>query len=146
MATNAKTAEQLKKVLADSYTLYLKTQNYHWNVTGPQFRSLHLLFEEQYTELAAAIDVIAERIRALGHRAPGSYSEFSTLSSLKEAKDKIDAAGMVKDLHADQLAIGKLLQKTISIAEKEEDPVTADILTQRLTVHDKNAWMLGAIQ
>lgn len=144
MATNAKTAEQLKKLLADSYTLYLKTQNYHWNVTGPQFASLHALFEQQYTDLAAAIDEIAERIRALGHRAPGSFTEFSALGSLKEAKEKVDAAGMVKDLHADQLALVKALQKMIAVAEKEADAVSVGMLTDRLQVHEKNAWMLGA--
>ncbi len=144
MSTNTKTVEHLKKLLADTYTLYLKTQNYHWNVSGPSFFSLHALFEQQYTDLAAAVDEIAERIRALGERAPGSFTEFSELASLKEAKGKVEAAAMVKDLHADQLTMAKLLKKAISAAEKEEDPTSVDLLTTRLSVHEKNAWMLGS--
>lgn len=144
MAATVKSVDQLKQLLADTYTLYLKTQNYHWNVSGPAFYSLHALFEQQYTDLAAAVDEIAERIRALGERAPGSFAEFSSLASLKEAKGKVDAAGMVKDLHADQQAMAKRLKKMLSVAEKEGDTTTADLLTGRLAVHEKNAWMLGS--
>lgn len=144
MGANTKTTEHLKKLLADSYVLALKTQNYHWNVTGPNFSSLHVLFEQQYTELAAAIDTLAERIRALGHKAPGSFAEFGKLTSLKEAEDKLNASGMIKDLHSDQLALAKKLKKAIAVAEEENDATTADLLTGRLAVHEKNAWMLDA--
>lgn len=144
MKGNEKSIASLKQLLADTYTLYLKTQNYHWNVKGPGFFSLHALFEQQYTDLAAAVDEIAERIRALGHRAPGSFAEFSALATLKEAKEKTDAAGMVKDLQADQLTMVRQLKKIISSAEKEGDTTTVDVATGRLAVHEKNAWMLGS--
>jgi len=144
MGSNTKTVEHLKKLLADSYTLYLKTQNYHWNVSGAGFYSLHLLFEQQYTDLAAAVDEVAERIRALGHRAPGSFSEFSSLGSLKEAKEKVSAEGMLKDLHGDQLTMIKHLKKAIAAAEAEGDTTSADVCADRLAVHEKNAWMLNS--
>jgi starvation-inducible DNA-binding protein len=139
-------AEGLSHVLADTYTLYVKTQNYHWNVEGPRFRALHLMFEEQYTDLQGAVDELAERIRALGEYAPGSFSRFAELSSIKEADGKPPSAeAMVAQLLADNVAVGKDIKKVIGTAEEAGDTVTADMLTARLTVHDKSAWMLRAI-
>lgn len=139
-------AEGLSHVLADTYTLYLKTQNYHWNVEGPRFRALHLMFEEQYTGLQAAVDELAERIRALGDYAPGSFSRFAELASIKEAGGKPPAADdMVKQLIADNVSLGQGIQKVISTAEDSGDTVTADMLTARLQEHEKTAWMLRAI-
>ena len=135
-------AEQLSRLLADSYTLYLKTHNYHWNVTGPMFTTLHTLFEQQYTELALAVDEIAERIRALGHRAPGSYSEFGSLSSVKEAQGVPKAVEMVEDLAADQARIAARAKQVIAAAEKAGDEASVDLAVQRTQVHEKNAWML----
>ncbi len=144
MSSNTKLAEKLEVILADSYILYLKTQNYHWNVTGPNFSSLHVLFEQQYTDLAAAIDEIAERIRTLGKLAPGSFKAFAALGTLTEAGEDRDATGMVKDLYEDNLSLAKYLQKAIELAEDEGDAATAGLLTDRLTIHEKHAWMLGA--
>lgn len=139
-------AKALSSLLADSYTLYLKTQNYHWNVTGPQFKSLHLQFEEQYTELAAAIDEIAERIRALGHTAPGSYAQFAELASIKEAGHNVpDGIQMVKNLAEDNIALAKTAYKVIEAAEKAGDEVSVDLGVGRSTVHEKTAWMLESI-
>ena len=135
-------AEQLSRLLADSYTLYLKTHNYHWNVTGPMFTTLHTLFEQQYTELALAVDEIAERIRALGHRAPGSYSEFGRLSSVKEAQGVPKAEAMVEELAADQGLVAARAKEVISVAEKAGDEASVDMAVQRTQVHEKNAWML----
>lgn len=139
-------AEGLNHILADTYTLYVKTQNFHWNVEGPRFRALHLMFEEQYTDLQGAVDELAERIRALGEYAPGTFSRFGELSSIKEAPSKPPAAeAMVDQLIADNVAVGKDIKKVISTAEDAGDTVTADMLTARLTVHEKSAWMLRAI-
>lgn len=145
MSKNQKTPDNLKRLLADYALLALKTQNYHWNVTGPNFSSLHALFEQQYTDLAAAIDEIAERIRSLGQQTPGSFTEFLKLTSLKEADSgKLKAAAMIKDLHDDQLAVAKYMRKIIVHAAAEGDDATADLLTGRVAIHEKNAWMLAS--
>ena len=135
-------AKGLSHLLADTYTLYLKTHNFHWNVTGPQFSSLHLMFEQQYTELALAVDAIAERIRALGHFAPGSYREFGKLSRVDEATDIPAATAMVKTLARDQEIVAATARSVFPIAEKAGDQATADLVTQRLLIHEKSAWML----
>jgi len=137
-------ADGLSRALADSYTLYLKTHNYHWNVEGPQFHALHALFETQYTDLAQAVDAIAERIRALGHRAPGSYTEFARLASVKEDTGHPGAKDMVRQLAEDQETLGVTLRTVIKSARDAEDPATEDLLIGRLQVHEKNAWMLRA--
>ena len=134
--------EGLSRLLADTYTLYLKTHNYHWNVTGPHFRSLHLMFEEQYTELALAVDVIAERLRALGAWAPGSYSDYARLSSVKEAVGTPSADEMVAELAADQATVVRTAREVFPHADDAFDEATADLLTQRMQVHEKTAWML----
>lgn len=143
--TNKPVTEALKKILADTYTLQLKTQNYHWNVEGAHFRSLHLMFEEQYNELFAAVDGIAERIRALGEKAPGTYAEFSKLTKLKEGDDSLEGLAMAKDLQKTNEQVSKNLKAALAVAEKADDASTADLLTQRITVHDKAAWMLKSI-
>jgi starvation-inducible DNA-binding protein len=140
--SNKPVTEALKRVLADTYSLLTKTQNYHWNVEGANFRGLHLLFEEQYNELFAAVDLLAERIRALGEKAPGSPSEFKKLSIISEGNGEFDSNRMLKDLHDSQQAILATIKKALTAAEKAEDASTADLLTQRITVHDKAAWML----
>ncbi|WP_310496404.1 Dps family protein [Sandarakinorhabdus sp.] len=137
-------AHGLSRLLADTYTLYLKTHNFHWNVTGPQFNSLHLMFEGQYTELALAVVVIAERIGALGEPAPGSYSAFATLSSIAEADGKPGAEDMVRILAEDQLAVVRTARAVFPAASEAHDEPTADLLTQRMQVHEKTAWMLRA--
>ena len=137
-------AEGLSRLLADTYTLYLKTHNFHWNVTGPQFNSLHLMFEGQYTELALAVDLVAERIRALGEPAPGSYSAFAKLASIKEADGVPEAAEMVRILAEDQLAVVRTARSVFPLADAAHDEPTADLLTQRMQVHEKTAWMLRA--
>lgn len=136
--------EALKKVLADSYTLYLKTHNYHWNITGSLFQPLHGEFEKHYTELALAVDEIAERIRALGFAAPGSYKSFAALTVIEEANDnKVPAAeDMVKQLAKDNETIVKTAREALSVAEDAGDDVSVDLLTQRMAVHEKTAWML----
>ncbi|ABQ14291.1 Dps family protein [Dichelobacter nodosus] len=138
-------AEGLSKVLADSYSLYIKTHNYHWNVTGAQFSALHAMFEMQYTELAPAIDVIAERIRALGHLAPGSYSEFMKLTVIKEGDKTFNADEMVKDLVESQEAVARTCRDMFKDVEKAGDQPTADLLTVRMQIHEKNAWMLRSM-
>lgn len=138
-------AHGLSVLLADTYTLYLKTHNYHWNVTGPMFQTLHTLFETQYTELAIAVDDIAERIRALGEFAPGSYKEYAKLTSLKEADGIPTAEEMIKDLVKGQEAIAKTARSIVPVADGASDEVTLDLLTQRMTVHEKNAWMLRSL-
>ena len=135
----------LARLLADTYTLYLKTHNYHWNVTGPQFRNLHLMFEEQYTELALAVDVVAERLRALGAYAPGSYSEFARLATVKEASGIPSADDMVAELAADQATVVRTAREIFPHADAAGDEATADLLTQRMQVHEKTAWMLRAL-
>ena len=137
-------ADGLSRLLADTYTLYLKTHNFHWNVTGPQFNSLHAMFEVQYTELAAAVDLIAERIRALGVAAPGSYSAFAALASIVEAVGNPPAEDMVAILAADQLALVRTARSVFPLADAAGDEPTADLLTQRMHVHEKTAWMLRA--
>jgi starvation-inducible DNA-binding protein len=140
--SNAAVVNELSVLLASSYTLYLKTQNYHWNVTGPMFTTLHTLFETQYTELALANDEIAERIRALGAFAPGSLAEFAKLSVVKEAKGRSTAKEMIQILVADQRAVARAAHKVIDAADKASDQATADLGTRRVDIHEKNAWML----
>ena len=138
-------ANNLSRVLADSYTLYLKTHNFHWNVTGPRFNTLHLMFEQQYTELWQAVDLIAERIRALGYPAPGSYSQYAKLSTVKEETGVPEANEMIRQLVTGQEIVAKTARKAFSVAEKANDQPTADLLTQRMEVHEKNAWMLRSL-
>jgi len=138
-------AEGLSRLLADTYTLYLKTHNYHWNVTGPMFQTLHLMFETQYTELAEAVDIIAERIRALGFPAPGTYSEFVELSSISEAKGVPSAEEMIKSLVEGQETVVRTARSVFPIAESANDEPTADLLTQRMQIHEKTAWMLRSL-
>jgi starvation-inducible DNA-binding protein len=135
----------LSKLLADSYTLYLKTHNYHWNVTGPLFNTLHLMFEQQYTELAAAVDEIAERIRALGVAAPGSYKAFSALATVEEARGNETAEEMIRELVVGQEAVVRTARDVFPTADRANDEPTADLLTQRMQVHEKNAWMLRSM-
>ncbi|MBA2352424.1 MAG: DNA starvation/stationary phase protection protein [Pseudomonadota bacterium] len=132
----------LSTLMADSYTLYLKTHNYHWNVTGPMFTSLHTLFETQYTELALAVDEIAERIRALGAFAPGSYSAFAKLTAVKEETGRPVAKEMILNLVSDQDTVTASARAVIEAAEAARDQGSADLATRRLAVHEKNAWML----
>jgi starvation-inducible DNA-binding protein len=135
----------LSRVLADSYTLYLKTHVYHWNVTGPQFHSLHLMFETQYNELALAVDLIAERIRALGQFAPGSYGAFARLSTVKETEQVPTAKEMIADLVSGHQTVTKTARSVFLIAEGAADQATMDLLTQRLQLHEKTAWMLRSL-
>jgi starvation-inducible DNA-binding protein len=135
----------LNKLLADSYLLYLKTQNYHWNVTGKMFQSLHLLFEEQYTEQAKAIDMIAERIRALGEFAPGSFAAFSKVSSIKEESAIPSAEEMIHNLVHGNEAVVTTAREIVSLADGCEDDVTSDLMIERMQVHEKNAWMLRSL-
>ena len=141
-----KIASGLARLLADSYTLYLKTHNFHWNVTGPMFNTLHTMFMEQYTELWNAVDPIAERIRALGHPAPGSYAQFGKLSSLKDAPpDPPQALEMVRILMQGHEAVARTARSVFALAEKAGDQPTADLLTQRMDIHEKAAWMLRSL-
>jgi starvation-inducible DNA-binding protein len=137
-----KIAEGLSGLLADSYMVYLKTHNYHWNVTGQLFHSLHGMFEEQYTELAAAIDDIAERIRAIGFRAPGSFREYAKITSIKEDSDQPDALEMVRRLAVDNETILRTARSILPACEKAGDEASIDLITERLDVHSKTAWML----
>ncbi len=137
--------EGLSRLLADSYTLYLKTHNYHWNVTGPMFTALHTLFEEQYTELATAVDVIAERIRALGEFAPGSYKAFAKLTAIKEENDVPDAETMLKNLLNSHEVIIRHARELLQTEAIDTDEVSGDLLTQRMEFHEKNAWMLRSM-
>lgn len=138
-------ASGLSRLLADSYTLYLKTHNYHWNVTGPLFNTLHLMFETQYTELATAVDEIAERIRALGHRSPGSYAEFSRLTSIEEDTHAPSAEKMIEQLVIGQETVVRTAREVFPIASEAGDEPSADLLTQRMNLHEKNAWMLRSM-
>jgi len=138
-------AEGLGKLLADSYTLYLKTHNYHWNVTGPMFNTLHLMFEQQYTELALAVDLIAERIRALGHPAPGSYKAFARLTEIEEETGVPSAEEMIRRLVDGQETVARTARRMFALVEKANDEPTADLLTQRMQIHEKNAWMLRSL-
>lgn len=135
-------AEGLSRVLADSYTLYLKTHNYHWNVTGPHFQPLHQVFEDQYGELAGAVDEIAERIRALGEPAPGSYKAFAKLSNIAESEEVPSAQEMVAILAKDHERVAATSRAVMNRAQESGDEVTAGLLTDRLAVHEKTAWML----
>jgi starvation-inducible DNA-binding protein len=141
----AEIAKGLSRLLADTYTLYLKTHNFHWNVTGPMFQTLHLMFETQYTELALAVDLIAERIRALGFPAPGTYSEFMELASIKEERGKVSAEKMIQLLVEGQEAVVRTARSVFPAAEKVNDEATADLLTQRMQLHEKTAWMLRSL-
>ncbi len=138
-------ANGLSKVLADSYTLYLKTHNYHWNVTGPMFSTLHLMFEEQYTELAMAVDEIAERIRALDVFAPGSYTAFTELTDIEEENAVPNAEEMIRQLVIGQETVARSARQVIPTAASANDEPTVDLLTQRMQVHEKNAWMLRSL-
>ena len=140
-----KIAEGLGRLLADTYTLYLKTHNFHWNVTGPMFQTLHLMFEEQYTELAIAVDLIAERIRALGFPAPGSYREFMATTSIRDARAELGATDMIRELVEGQEAVVRTARSILPVANKADDQPTIDLLTQRLQVHEKAAWMLRSL-
>jgi starvation-inducible DNA-binding protein len=141
----AKIAQGLSKLLADSYTLYLMTHNFHWNVTGPMFNTLHLMFMGQYTEQWNALDIIAERIRALGHPAPGTYKEFARLASIKEVEGVPKATDMIRLLVAAQEATARTARELFPLVDKANDQPTADVLTQRLDVHEKTAWMLRSL-
>ncbi len=144
-ADRAQIADGLAHVLADTYTLYLKTHNFHWNVTGPMFNTLHLMFEAQYTELALAVDLIAERIRSLGFPAPGSYSAYAKLTSIPEAEGVPSAEAMIAQLVEGQEAVVRTARAVFPLADAAHDEPTADLLTQRLQIHEKNAWMLRSL-
>ncbi|MEE4110110.1 MAG: Dps family protein [Halieaceae bacterium] len=138
-------AEGLKSLLADSYTLYLQTHNFHWNVTGPQFRELHLMFEEHYTELATAVDEIAERIRTLGVAAPGTYKAFAALSSIEEVEGVPEAKEMVARLTTGHEQVVKTCRSVLAKAQEADDESTAALVSDRMRVHEKTAWMLRAL-
>lgn len=138
-------ADGLSRLLADTYTLYLKTHNYHWNVTGPMFNTLHLMFETQYNELALAVDLIAERIRALGRIAPGTYAAYSRLSSIKEEESIPKAQDMIRQLMEGQEAVVRTARSIFPVVNEASDEPTADLLTQRMQIHEKNAWMLRSM-
>jgi len=138
------TTDALSRLLADTYTLYLKTQNYHWNVTGPMFPALHTMFEEQYAELATASDLIAERIRALGHPAPGTFQEFAKLAAVGEEPGVPTAIEMVKNLARDHRIVVSTAREVADEAEQADDIATVDLATQRIELHEKIAWMLEA--
>ena len=144
-ADRKKIAEGLSGLLADSYTLYLKTHNFHWNVTGPQFNSLHNMFMAQYTEQWNALDIIAERIRALGFPAPGTYREFVKLASIKEVEGVPKANDMIRHLVAAQEATARTARKLFPVVDAANDQPTADVLTQRIDIHEKTAWMLRSL-
>lgn len=140
-----KIVKGLSVLLADSYTLYLMTHNFHWNVKGPQFNSLHLMFMGQYTEQWNALDMIAERIRALGYPAPGTYKQFVKLATIKEVESVPNATEMVRHLVAAQEATARTARKLFPVVDAANDQPTADLLTQRLEVHEKTAWMLRSL-
>ncbi len=144
-AARVEIASELGRLLADTCTLYLKTHNYHWNVTGPLFNTLHLMFEVQYNELWLAIDLLAERIRSLGEFAPGSYAQFAQLSSIAEADGVPSATEMLADLVAGHEAVARTARAVFGIAERASDQPTADLITQRLQTHEKTAWMLRSM-
>ncbi len=135
----------LERVLADTYTLYLKTHNFHWNVTGPMFQTLHLMFMTQYTEIWNAVDLVAERIRALGYPAPGSYKEFAALTSIEDSSGNVSATEMIRQLVAGQEAVVRTAREVLPVAEKAGDQPTVDLLSARMEVHEKNAWMLRSL-
>ncbi len=138
-------AKGLSRFLADTYTLYLKTHNFHWNVTGPMFQTLHILFMDQYNETWMAVDLIAERIRALGFPAPGSYREFAELSSIRDSEGVPKAKDMIRQLIEGQEAVVRTARTLFPLAEKAGDQPTLDLLTQRMQIHEKNAWMLRSL-
>jgi starvation-inducible DNA-binding protein len=138
-------AEGLGRLLADSYTLYLKTHNYHWNVTGPMFNTLHLMFETQYNELALAVDAIAERIRALGYPAPGSYKAYAGLTSIEEETGVPTAEEMLRNLVVGQETVVRTARALFPVVDEANDESTADLLTQRMQIHEKTAWMLRSM-
>lgn len=143
--TRQEIADGLARLLADTYTLFLKTHNYHWNVTGPMFQTLHLMFEEQYNELFMAVDLIAERIRALGAPVPATFQQFAALSSVSEEDDRPDATEMVRRLLAGQETVVRTARSMFSAVEHATDQPTTDLLTQRMQVHEKTAWMLRSL-
>ena len=138
-------AEGLSRLLADTFTLYLKTHNFHWNVRGPMFQTLHVMFETQYNELWLALDAIAERIRALGMDAPATYTQYARLSSIQETAGVPEAQSMVRLLVEGHEAVARTARKVFPAADKASDEPTADLLTQRLQVHEKTAWMLRSL-
>jgi starvation-inducible DNA-binding protein len=137
--------QQLGRLLADTYTLYLKTHNYHWNVTGPMFQTLHLMFETHYTELALAVDLVAERIRSLGMPAPGTYASYAKLSSIKEEEGVPAAKKMIDNLVKGHEAVVRTAREIFPVAEEAHDEATCDLLTQRIQLHEKTAWMLRSL-
>jgi starvation-inducible DNA-binding protein len=143
--TRQEIAKGLSRVLADSYTLYLKTHNFHWNVTGPMFQALHVMFETQYNELALAVDVVAERIRSLGLPAPGTYAQFEQLSSIRQENGVPDAQEMIRLLVAGHETVARTARQVFTVAEDASDQPTCDLLTQRMQVHEKTAWMLRSL-
>ncbi|MFK7913103.1 MAG: Dps family protein [Pseudomonadales bacterium] len=144
-ASRAAIAQGLSRLLADSYTLYLKTHNYHWNVTGPRFRDLHLLFEEQYTELATAVDEIAERIRTLGFVAPGTYAAFARLTAIAEDSDVPAAEAMLENLVTAQETLVRTAREVLPAAQQADDESSASLIADRMVVHEKSAWMLRSL-
>ena len=140
-----KIADGLSRLLADTYTLYLKTHNFHWNVKGPMFQTLHLMFETQYNELALAVDLVAERIRALGFPAPGTYSAYAKLSSIAETDGVPEAREMIRLLVEGQEAVVRTARKIFPLVDEAHDEPSADLLTQRMQVHEKTAWMLRSL-
>ena len=140
-----KIAEGLSHLLADTYTLYLKTHYFHWNVTGPMFNTLHLMFETQYTELALAVDLVAERIRSLDVYAPGTYSQFAKLTSINEADGVPKAEAMIKELVSGHEAVVRTARSIFPVVDKAADEASADLLTQRMQLHEKTAWMLRSL-
>ena len=142
MTTPSPVAAAASRLLADSYTLYLKTHNFHWNVRGPMFSTLHTMFEVQYTELALAVDEIAERIRALGERAPGSYMEFSELATVEDTSGTPNAVEMIEQLVDDMGTVVATARSLFKLADEADDHATADLAVRRIDVHEKNAWML----
>ena len=144
-ASRAEIAAGLGRLLADSYSLYLQTHNFHWNVTGPMFQTLHVMFEAQYTELALAVDVIAERIRSLGFPAPATYGEFVRLSSIKEVAGVPKAEEMIRVLVDGQQVVVRTARSLFEVVETARDEATADLLTQRIQLHEKTAWMLRSL-
>jgi len=141
----AKIVDGLNHLLADTYTLYLKTHNFHWNVTGPMFQTLHLMFMDLYNEQWMAVDLIAERVRALGFPAPGSYKEFASLTRVKDSEGRISAKEMIRQVVEGQEIVVRTAREVFPVAEKANDQPTLDLLTQRMQIHEKNAWMLRSL-
>lgn len=144
-ASRKEISEGLSHFLADTYSLYLKTHNYHWNVTGPMFQTLHLMFEQHYSELAVAVDNVAERIRALGYPAPGTYAQYAKLTKIKEEDHIPSAHDMIKNLVYAHETVAKTARSIFPAAEKGNDEATLDLLTQRIQLHEKTAWMLRSL-